>query len=148
MEIDWFTVADHRNEGKMRLWVPAELLCGGIAGWAGQTLSYPFEIIRRTMQISGRISAAQENVSSEVSSRPQSSGHVKSGSLDTRETLAQRASRGKSRTAKGLADTIKEIYAKRGPRGFFVGLTIGYIKVVPMSAVSFMVFEGVNRFLL
>jgi solute carrier family 25 protein 16 len=99
---------EHTN--KTRLRAPAELLCGGVAGWAGQSLSYPFEIIRRTMQIAGR----NEKVG------------------------ARRI---------GIYETAGEIYRARGLRGFFVGLTIGYIKVVPMSAVSFFVFEGVKRFL-
>jgi solute carrier family 25 protein 16 len=89
-------ITDQNN--KTRLRAPAELLCGGVAGWAGQSLSYPFEIIRRTMQIAGR--------------------NEKDG--------VKRI---------GIAETAKEIYRARGVRGFFVGLTIGYIKVVPMSAV-------------
>jgi solute carrier family 25 protein 16 len=30
---------------------------------------------------------------------------------------------------------------ERGYKGFFVGLTIGYVKVVPMAAVSFYAYE-------
>ncbi|KAJ5952771.1 uncharacterized protein N7479_011184 [Penicillium vulpinum] len=41
----------------------------------------------------------------------------------------------------GIAETARTIWLERGFRGFWVGLTIGYVKVVPMVAVSFYVYE-------
>ncbi|KAJ5265645.1 hypothetical protein N7524_006663 [Penicillium chrysogenum] len=41
----------------------------------------------------------------------------------------------------GIAETARAIWLERGFRGFWVGLTIGYVKVVPMVAVSFYVYE-------
>jgi solute carrier family 25 protein 16 len=41
----------------------------------------------------------------------------------------------------GMAETARTIWLERGFRGFWVGLTIGYVKVVPMVAVSFYVYE-------
>lgn len=41
----------------------------------------------------------------------------------------------------GFAETARNIWFERGFRGFWVGLTIGYIKVVPMAAVAFFVYE-------
>ena len=41
----------------------------------------------------------------------------------------------------GIAEVAKGIYVERGWRGYFVGLTIGYVKVVPMVATSFFVYE-------
>ena len=41
----------------------------------------------------------------------------------------------------GIAETASRIYAEKGFRGFWVGLTIGYVKVVPMVAMSFFVYE-------
>ncbi|KAJ5611842.1 Mitochondrial carrier protein LEU5 [Penicillium herquei] len=41
----------------------------------------------------------------------------------------------------GIVETGRKILLERGFRGFFVGLTIGYIKIVPMSATSFFVYE-------
>ncbi|PYH91454.1 mitochondrial carrier protein [Aspergillus ellipticus CBS 707.79] len=41
----------------------------------------------------------------------------------------------------GLVETGRKIVLERGFRGFFVGLTIGYIKILPMSATSFFVYE-------
>ncbi|KAF1956279.1 mitochondrial carrier [Byssothecium circinans] len=41
----------------------------------------------------------------------------------------------------GIAEVAKRIYVASGWRGFFVGLTIGYVKIVPMTATSFYVYE-------
>ncbi|KAJ1910542.1 coenzyme A transporter [Tieghemiomyces parasiticus] len=50
--------------------------------------------------------------------------------------------------AKIQAHTVaREIYAAGGLRGFYVGLSIGYLKVAPMFAVSFYVYEKVKYLL-
>ncbi|KAF2842278.1 mitochondrial carrier [Patellaria atrata CBS 101060] len=41
----------------------------------------------------------------------------------------------------GMGEVAKKIWRERGWRGFFVGLGIGYVKVVPMVATSFFVYE-------
>lgn len=41
----------------------------------------------------------------------------------------------------GMAETVKRVLVERGWRGFFVGLSIGYLKVAPMTATSFFVYE-------
>jgi solute carrier family 25 protein 16 len=41
----------------------------------------------------------------------------------------------------GIAEVAKRIYMERGWRGFFVGLTIGYVKVIPLAATSFYAYE-------
>ncbi|KAM4060373.1 mitochondrial carrier protein [Hirsutella rhossiliensis] len=40
-----------------------------------------------------------------------------------------------------LGETAGVIMRERGFRGFFVGLTIGYVKVIPMAAISFYTYE-------
>jgi solute carrier family 25 protein 16 len=45
----------------------------------------------------------------------------------------------------GMRQTIMEIWRTAGLRGFYVGLTIGYIKVVPMTGVSYTVWEACKR---
>ncbi|GCF00437.1 coenzyme A transporter [Zygosaccharomyces mellis] len=84
----------------------AELVAGGLAGMASQTAAYPFEIIRRRLQVS--------------------------------TLTATNAHEHKFQSIGGIA---KIIYKERGWRGFFVGLSIGYIKVIPMVACSFFVYE-------
>lgn len=44
-------------------------------------------------------------------------------------------------------DTIKDIYRVKGFKGFYVGLTIGYIKVIPMVAISFLTYERMKEVL-
>ncbi|KAI7891056.1 mitochondrial carrier domain-containing protein [Mucor mucedo] len=44
-------------------------------------------------------------------------------------------------------DTANDIYKVKGFKGFYVGLSIGYVKVVPMVAVSFAVYERMKRLL-
>ena len=41
----------------------------------------------------------------------------------------------------GMAETSATVWKEAGFKGFWVGLTIGYIKVVPMVAMSFFVYE-------
>lgn len=41
----------------------------------------------------------------------------------------------------GIAEVARDIFRERGWRGFFIGLGIGYVKVVPMVATSFYVYE-------
>ncbi|KAH8696700.1 putative mitochondrial carrier protein [Talaromyces proteolyticus] len=46
-----------------------------------------------------------------------------------------------------MAETAQKIYLERGFRGFWVGLTIGYLKVAPMYAISFFVYERAKWYL-
>ncbi|KAJ2878629.1 coenzyme A transporter, partial [Coemansia aciculifera] len=89
-----------RKQPELRAW--AELVSGGVAGVFAQTASYPFELVRRRMQIAGVHDP-------------------------TRKASALKV--------------VREVWASSGVRGFFVGLTIGYVKVVPMFAVSFYTYE-------
>ncbi|KIW06900.1 uncharacterized protein PV09_02570 [Verruconis gallopava] len=41
----------------------------------------------------------------------------------------------------GMAEVAKRIWMERGLPGFFVGLGIGYMKIIPMAATSFFVYE-------
>lgn len=41
-------------------------------------------------------------------------------------------------------ETVKMVQKSSGWRGFFVGLSIGYLKVVPMNAVSFATWVGLK----
>lgn len=41
----------------------------------------------------------------------------------------------------GIAETAGKIWLEKGFRGFWVGLTIGYLKVLPMTATAFFTYE-------
>ncbi|KAF8586293.1 mitochondrial carrier [Ramaria rubella] len=84
------------------------LVIGAVSGVLGQTVSYPFEVVRRRMQVGG---------------------------------LTQ-PDRWMS-----WSETVKTIWRQGGWRGFWVGLSIGYLKIVPMTAVSFAIWEEMKRLL-
>ncbi|CAN6613292.1 mitochondrial carrier protein Leu5p [Trichomonascus vanleenenianus] len=84
-----------------------QLIAGGLSGVIAQTASYPLEVVRRHMQVSG-----------------------------VNGTVRQ-----------GMIATAKSVVASRGASGLFVGLTIGYIKVLPMFACSFFVYDRAKLFL-
>ncbi|KAJ1566284.1 hypothetical protein HK096_001890 [Nowakowskiella sp. JEL0078] len=100
---------DNKELPQMRTWV--KLVCGGLSGAIAQTSSYPFEMIRRQMQVAGVY-----------------------GSADAERTQALKSTWG----------TAKHIYQTRGFKGFFKGLSIGYIKIIPMFAVSFYTYENLK----
>lgn len=97
---------DHRPP--LKTW--AQLLAGGGAGMLAQASAYPFEVIRRRMQV-----GAVTNKSGEFH---------------------------------GLSYTAKQIFKERGFKGFYVGLGIGFLKVIPMFACSFYVYERSKQYLL
>ncbi|CAD6573569.1 MAG: hypothetical protein TREMPRED_000858 [Tremellales sp. Tagirdzhanova-0007] len=82
-----------------------DLSCGAVAGAVSQSASYPFEVVRRRMQVGG------------------------------------------ARGGSGInwRDAIRGIYEKGGWRGFFVGLSIGYLKVIPMTSISFATWQLMKR---
>ncbi|EJT52006.1 coenzyme A transporter [Trichosporon asahii var. asahii CBS 2479] len=84
-----------------------DLLCGAVAGLISQTCSYPFEVVRRRMQVGG------------------------------------------ARGGPGInwRQAVGSIYKASGWRGFFVGLSIGYIKVIPMTSISFATWQFLKRLL-
>ena len=97
-----------QGDGRRQLVVWAELTAGGLAGMLSQTASYPLEVVRRRMQVSGAVGNGARH---------------------------------------GFWQTVSTIWQGRGFRGFFVGLTIGYIKVIPMAACSFYTYERMKHVL-
>jgi solute carrier family 25 protein 16 len=86
----------------------ADLIIGAISGATAMTVSYPFEIVRRRMQVGGLIRPDQWV---------------------------------------GFGETVRTVWMESGWRGFFVGLSIGFLKGVPMTAVSYATWEGMKRIL-
>lgn len=98
--------SSHDHRPPLKTW--AQLIAGGTAGVFSQTALYPFEVIRRRMQVGG------------VVNKGQFFGVVKTSSM-----------------------ILKEL----GFKGFYVGLSIGFIKVIPMFSCSFFVYERVKNHL-
>lgn len=95
------------RDSRVPLKAYAQLFAGGLAGMCSQTAAYPFEVIRRRMQVGGAVNNGQ---------------------------------------FLSFKTTAKLIYKESGFRGFFVGLSVGYIKVIPMVACSFYVYERCKLF--
>ncbi|KAF7971550.1 hypothetical protein HWV62_20872 [Athelia sp. TMB] len=73
----------------------ADPVIGAVSGALSQTVSYPFEVVRRRMQVGGL-------------------------------TRPDRWLR--------LGETVRAVWVTGGWKGFFTGLGIGYLKIVPMTA--------------
>ncbi|WBW74011.1 mitochondrial carrier, coenzyme A [Schizosaccharomyces osmophilus] len=95
-----------KDERHLNTW--SQLTAGALAGVCGQTISYPFEVCRRKMQVGG----------------------VKS----------------RSRFLK-FQNVVKSTYRDAGLRGFYVGLTIGYLKMIPMVSTSFFIYTRSKSYL-
>jgi solute carrier family 25 protein 16 len=46
-----------------------------------------------------------------------------------------------------VRETARMIFRERGFSGFWIGLSIGYVKIVPLTAVSFFVYERAKTWL-
>jgi len=101
----WYPAVDGKAQ---RPSVVADLAIGAVSGAISQTASYPFEVVRRRMQVGGL-------------TRPD--------------------------RWLGWGETIRAVYASGGLRGFFVGLSIGYLKIIPMTGISFAAWQGFKRML-
>ncbi len=82
----------------------SDLACGAVAGAVSQTASYPFEVIRRRMQVGG--------IKAKIGQPGQGGGEI-----HWRDAIGSIWKEGKGKVG----------------RGFYVGLSIGYIKVIPMT---------------
>jgi len=94
--------------GRRRATPLADLGIGALSGALAQTVSYPFEVVRRRMQVGGLTSPGRWL---------------------------------------HWGETVHGIWTRGGARGFFVGLSIGYLKIIPMNAVSFAVWQGMKGLL-
>jgi solute carrier family 25 (mitochondrial carrier protein), member 16 len=112
------------GSGKRESTPAKDLVLGGLSGAIAQTASYPFEVVRRRMQVGGLTNPGRWMRWGETVRQV------------WREALARAPS-----GASGLGRTLV------GVQGFYVGLSIGFIKVVPMNAVSYMVWQAGKRLL-
>ena len=103
-----YTLVDPKIKTKKGLKWWAELTSGAIAGLTAQTASYPFEVIRRRIQIS----AAETN------------------SPNT-----------------AIVNTAKNIFYTNGFKGFYIGLSVGYVKVAPLTAIAFFTYTKMKQLL-
>ena len=102
-----------------RLPVPLMLAFGAASGLLGQTLTYPLDIVRRRMQVQGAGSPGGGPV-------------VPPGQPVYRTTLG----------------CLLGMWRNEGLGSLFYGLHINYIKVVPSTALGFMIYDYMKSVLL
>lgn len=95
--------------------VLTRLAAGAVAGTAGQTLAYPFDVVRRRLQVSGWDGAAKLHAEG---------GHA----------VAYR----------GMVDCFVRTVREEGVSALFKGLAPNYVKVVPSIAIAFVTYEQVK----
>lgn len=105
-----------------RLPIPVMLLFGGVAGLVAQTATYPFDVVRRRMQVEALALSG-------------------GGGLADPQGVASRLSLRSTPQAMAL---LARTY---GWRTLFSGLSINYLKVVPSTAIGFTVYDFMKSLL-
>lgn len=105
--------SDVKDERELSVFT--RLAAGAVAGTAGQTLAYPFDVVRRRLQVSGWDGAR--------------SLHAEGG-----HAIAY----------KGMVDCFVRTVREGGISALFKGLAPNYVKVVPSIAIAFVTYEQVK----
>ena len=100
-----------------RLPVPLMLLFGGVAGLVAQTATYPFDVVRRRMQV------------------------------EALQLESLHLPRGTALALKTTPQAMLLIARQQGWRALFAGLSINYLKVVPSTAIGFTVYDSLKHLL-
>eukprot|EP00892_Ulva_mutabilis_P008322 jgi/Ulvmu1/5862/UM025_0124.1 len=90
------------------------LSAGGVAGTIGQTIAYPFDVVRRRLQVSGWDGAKRLH---------EDHGHA----------IRYR----------GMVDCFVRTVREEGAGALFKGIVPNYVKVIPSIAIAFVVYEHV-----
>jgi hypothetical protein len=110
------------GNNKMRLPTTVMLGCGAVAGLAAQTATYPFDVVRRRMQIDGLLRT------------------VRMGT-DSGKALSSSSSSGSGWLPRSTPGALIEIGKREGWRKLYAGLRINYMKVVPSTAIGFTIYD-------
>lgn len=113
MIIKFYGYRDERD-----LSVATRLSCGALAGTTGQTFAYPFDVVRRRLQVSGWQGAQ-----------------------------ALHADHGAAVVYRGMVDCFVRTVKEEGVQALFKGLGPNYLKVVPSIAIAFATYEEVKELL-
>lgn len=108
---DW-SVKHYELRSDMELTNWFRLALGSLAGTCGQTVAYPFDVVRRRLQVSGWAGSA---------------------------TL--HSDHGAAIRYRGMIDCFRRTIEEEGVRALFKGLLPNYVKVIPSIAIAFVVFE-------
>ncbi|CAG8071646.1 unnamed protein product [Penicillium nalgiovense] len=117
------------------------ILCGSMADWLRTPALAPYTLEAHT-QSSTRVTAVAQRSCGAVAGIV---AQTISYPIDIirRQIQVERV----GDTESSILETARGIFLDRGVRGFYVGLTIGYVKIAPMVATSFYVYNQMKRFL-
>ncbi|KAL4451675.1 hypothetical protein ABPG75_007337 [Micractinium tetrahymenae] len=107
-------------DGRPRLPVPVMLAFGGVAGLVAQTATYPFDVVRRQMQVEG---LKLQEAAAGSPARQLAAGGTQQLSL------------------RSTPQALVLLARQHGWRCLYAGLHINYIKVVPATALGFTVYD-------
>ena len=137
------------------------MLCGACCGITSSLIMFPFDSIRRRMQVSGFLNAQNQsnlnslnnsnnvitpnidNLNSTTSSSSSSSGANSSTTVNTPENKISNL----SRTTRNTTSEIFKMLKGDGYRGLYRGIVPEILKVTPMVSITFCVYEYSYDFL-
>jgi solute carrier family 25 protein 42 len=99
--------------------------CGALSGLFAQTLTYPFEVIRRRMQTTGVASGKDAAVGS------LGLGHASAASSQLT-----------------MLSTAREVLREQGIKGLFKGVSLNWLKGPVAFSISFTTFDVVQGFVI
>lgn len=108
---DW-VIKEQQLQTERDMSIMTRFACGSVAGTLGQTVAYPFDVVRRRLQVSGWAGASKLH---------SDGGHA----------IAY----------KGMIDCFARTIKEEGVQALFKGLMPNYVKVIPSIAIAFVVYE-------
>ncbi|CAG9462726.1 unnamed protein product [Pedinophyceae sp. YPF-701] len=108
---------DAASSGAPQVWWA--LLSGAVAGLVGQTATYPLDVVRRRMQVQG----------TEAEEMQRFHGRMRAAWVSAEEPY------------RGVGDGLRRIVQAHGWGGLFSGMSINLVKVVPSTAVGFVMYD-------
>lgn len=131
-------LADERGGAEPAAW--EKLICGGIAGLAGQASTYPLDIVRRRMQTEGFTP-----IHAHSTLHPRQLAAAKVPSTTTAGTSVGAGIPHGTLHNAGMLDTLRRIVHLEGSRGLFKGLSLNFVKGPVSVGVSFTTFDLLKR---
>lgn len=116
-----------------------KLACGAVAGGTSQTITYPFDVIRRKMQVVGlqRAAAASSSTSSAPSLAPAPAPSATLVPSRAFFSTAQPAGKPQPYTYTSGTGAFVQIFQREGLKGLYRGIIPNVLKVAPSMGVSF-----------
>lgn len=120
-----------------RLPVPLMLANGAVSGLIAQTVTYPFDVVRRRRQVEG----LREAGSFGMAERATPGGTAAPATPTPASGSAAASAPHRPEVFRSTPRAILEIARASGWRSLYAGLLINYIKVIPSTAIGFAAYD-------